>query len=81
MLKNLILAHKVNQFYKIFAEVLDITPCHTKAKDLKSSDFILGVKFDILEALEAQRYTFDEKVYPIDKWLNNLYNTLDLKGE
>ena len=81
MLKNLVLAHKVNKFYKTFGDALDIIPCHTKAKDLKNSDFILGVKFDVLEVIEAYSTIFDEKVYPIDKFLNNLYNTLNEKGE
>ena len=80
MFKKIVLAHRINKFYKIFGEALN-SYCHTTAKDLKDTDFILGVKLDILEALEAQRYTFNEKVYPIDKWLNNLYNTLELKGE
>lgn len=77
MLNRLILAHKINKFYKTFGAA----PCHTKAKDLKNSDFVLGVKFDVLEVLEAQRYIFAEHVYSMDKWLNNLYNTLELKGE
>lgn len=76
MLKRLVLCHKITKFYKIFGEALDIIPCRTHMSDL-TTDYLLGVKFDVAEALEAQANIFDEKLYPLDIWLQDLYNTLD----
>lgn len=78
MLKRLSLCHKINKFYKIFGEALEVSPYRTTMRDLKDSDYILGVKFDVREAIEAQANIFDNKVYPIDIWLQKLYVALEV---
>lgn len=76
MLKQIKLAFDINRFYKIFAEVLDTTACHTKLRDLKSEGFLFDVQFDVQEVLEAYADCFYEETYQMDAWLNKLNNNI-----
>ena len=60
MLNKLWLCHNINKFYHIFGEVIGVVPTHTKFRDLNNTDFLLGVQFDIIEALETYKYGFSE---------------------
>ena len=66
------LAYDINRFYKIFAEVLDRVPFHTKVRDLKAEGFLLDVQFDVREVLEAYANCFYEEAYKMDAWLTRL---------
>ena len=77
MLNKLRLAHNINRFYKIFGAKLNVVPAHTKLRDLKNHDFLLGVKHDIYEVLETSIYTFNEDAYKTHAWLVNINNEIN----
>ena len=70
------LAHQINRFYKQFAEALDTTACHTKARYLKHEGFLLDVQFDVQEVIKANEYCFCEEAYAIGSWLNKLNDNI-----
>lgn len=72
------LAYDINRFYKIFAEELDITACHTKVRDLKFEGFLLDVQFDVREVLEAYANCFCSEVYQMDAWLRKLDHNITI---
>lgn len=72
MLNKLWLCHNINKFYQAIGAV----PTHTKLRDLNNTDFLLGVQFDIMEALEAYKYGFSEEEYSTYAWLNKMIVTL-----
>lgn len=76
MLNKIMLCHNINKFYHIFGETLDIKPCRTHIRDLNDTDFLLGVQFDIKEALEGYEDCFDEDAYETYAWLNNMYKQI-----
>lgn len=76
MLNKLWLCHNINKFYHIFGEAIGVTPAHTKLRDLNDTDFLLGVQFDIMEALEAYKYDFSEEDYETYAWLNKMYEQI-----
>ena len=73
MLNKLWLCHNINKFYHIFGEAIGV---HTKLRDLNNTDFLLGVQFDIMEALEAYKYGFSEEEYSTYAWLNKMYEQI-----
>ena len=73
MLNKLWLCHNINKFYHIFEEDIGV---HTKLRDLNDTDFLLGVQFDIMEALEAYKYGFSEEEYSTYAWLNKMYEQI-----
>lgn len=66
IIKKLQLQKSINKFYHIFGEAIGSMPTHTKLRDLNNTDFLLGVQFDIKEALEC--YVSDE----MHIWLKKL---------
>lgn len=74
---KLILAHKIDKFYHTFAEALNTSHIHTKLRDLKDTDYLLGVQFDILEALEA----YDDGQFGMSRWLKKLYEQIEIVRE
>lgn len=76
MLNKIMLCHNINKFYHIFGEAIGVTPTHTKLRDLNDTDFLLGVQFDIKEALEAYKYGFGKEEYETYAWLNKMITTL-----
>ena len=70
---KLILAHKIDKFYHIFAEPLGVAHTHTKLRDFKDTDFLLGVEFDIIEVVE----TYDNDAYGMSRWLKKLYEQIE----
>lgn len=76
MLQTLKLFHDIKRFYKIFGDEISSDP-HIKLRDLKSHDFLLGVKFDIYEALGFSAYTFNEPTYSMDIWLTKIINHIN----
>ena len=74
---KLILAHKIDKFYHTFAEALNTSHTHTKLRDLKDTDYLLGVQFDILEALEA----YDDSQFGMSRWLKKLYEQIETVRE
>ena len=81
MLNKLRLCHNINKFYHIFGEAIGVLPTHTKLRDLNNTDFLLGVQFDIKEALEAYKYSFSEEEYETYAWLNKMYEQIDTLRE
>lgn len=77
MLNKLWLCHNINKFYHIFGEAIGVVPTHTKLRDLNNTDFLLGVQFDIMEALEAYKYGFSEEEYSTYAWLNKMYEQIN----
>lgn len=73
MLNKIWLCHNINKFYHIFGETIGV---HTKLRDLNDTDFLLGVQFDIMEALEAYKYGFSEEEYSTYAWLNKMYEQI-----
>ena len=73
MLNKLWLCHNINKFYHIFGEAIGV---HTKFRDLNNTDFLLGVQFDIMEALEAYKHGFSEEEYSTYAWLNTMYEQI-----
>ena len=73
MFNKLWLCHNINQFYRISGEAIGVKPAHTKLRDLNDTGFLLGVQFDIMEALEAYKCGFSEKDYA---WLNKIYEQI-----
>lgn len=73
MFNKLWLCHNINTFYRIFGETIGVKPAHTKLRDLNDTDFLLGVQFDIMKALEAYKYGFSEEDYA---WLNKMYEQI-----
>lgn len=63
MLNKLWLIHNINRFYKIFGEELGTTPTSI---DISDRDFLLGVQYDVLEALES--YDGDDQ-FGMTSWL------------
>ena len=51
MIKTLKLFHNIKRFYKIFGDYIDSNPNPIKLRDIKSHDFLLGVQFDLFEAI------------------------------
>lgn len=76
MLNKIMLCHNINKFYNIFGETIGVTPTHTKLRDLNDTDFLLGVQFDIKEALEAYKYGFGKEEYETYAWLNKVYEQI-----
>ena len=76
MFKKLWLAHNINKFYKVFGDAIGVIPTHTKLRDLNDTDFLLGVQFDIMEALEAYKYGFSEEEYTTYAWLIKMYGQI-----
>lgn len=76
MLNKIMLCHNINKFYHIFGEAIGVTPTHTKLRDLNDTDFLLGVQFDIKEALEAYKYGFGKEEYETYAWLNKIYEQI-----
>ena len=76
MLNKLWLCHNINRFYHIFGEAIGVIPTHTKLRDLNNPDFLLGVQFDIMEALEAYKYGFSEEEYETHAWLNKIHDRI-----
>ena len=76
MLNKLWLCHNINRFYHIFEEAIGVVPTHTKFRDLNNTDFLLGVQFDIMEALEAYKYGLSEEEYSTYAWLNKMYEQI-----
>ena len=72
------LAHQINRFYKQFAEVVDRTPFHTKARYLKHEGFLLDVQFDVQEVIKANENCFYEEAYATGSWLNKLNNNITI---
>ena len=81
MLKKVWLCHNINKFYHIFGESLEVYPCRTRIRDLKDTDFLLDVQFDIKEVLEAYKYGFDEEEYETYAWLNSMYDQITILRE
>lgn len=73
MFKKLWLIHNINKFHHIFD---DIKPCRAHIRDLNNTDFLLGVQFDIMEALEAYKHGFSEEEYSTYAWLNKIYEQI-----
>lgn len=71
------LAYNINRFYKTFGTVLDVVPTHTKLRDLKDHDFLLGVKYDIHEVLEESAYIFNEDAYDTHAWLTSIIKDIN----
>lgn len=76
MLNKIKLTYNINKFYHIFGEAIGVIPTHTKLRDLNDTDFLLGVQFDIMEALEAYKYDFNEDAYETYAWLNKMYEQI-----
>lgn len=70
------ICHNINKFYHIFGEAIGVTPTRTKLRDLTDTDFLLGVQFDIMEALEAYKHSFSEEEYSTYAWLNKIYEQI-----
>ena len=81
MLNKLWLCHNINKFYHIFGEAIGVVPTHTKLRDLNNTDFLLGVQFDIKEAIETYKYGFSEEEYETYAWLNKMYEQIDTLRE
>ena len=71
MIKTLKLFHRIKRFYKIFGAYIDSNPSPMKLSDLKSHDFLLGVQFDLLEAMDNN--TTD----PMNLWLTKILNHIN----
>lgn len=78
IIKKLWLQMSINKFYHIFGEAIEVTPTHTKFRDLNNHDFLLGVQFDIKEALEGYEDCFCEDAYETYAWLNKMYEQIGL---
>lgn len=76
MLNKLWLCHNINRFYHIFGEAIGVIPTHTKLRDLNDTDFLLGVQFDIMEALEGYEDCFCEDAYETYAWLNKMHDQI-----
>ena len=76
MLNKLWLCHNINKFYHIFGEDIGVVPTHTKLRDLNNPDFLLGVQFDIKEALEGYEDCFCEDAYETSIWLDKMYEQI-----
>ena len=76
IIQKLQLQHSINRFYKTFGAVLGISPQHTKLHDLNSTDFLLGVQYDVLEILQDYEDCFDDRCYKMCIQLKKLYHTL-----
>lgn len=74
MLKKLMLCRKINKFYKIFGEVLGCSECHYRMREL-TDDNLMGIGFDICEALEC----CDDEGNSMVQWLNKLYTEAVLR--
>ena len=72
MLNKIKLTYNINKFY----QAISVVPTHTKLRDLNNTDFLLGVQFDIMEALEAYKYGFSEEEYSTYAWLNKMYDQI-----
>lgn len=73
MIKTLKLFHDIKRFYKIFGGYIDSNPNPIKLRDLKSHDFLLGVQFDLFEAIDNDNDTTD----PMNIWLNNILTNIN----
>jgi hypothetical protein len=71
------LAYDINRFYKIFAEVLDRTPFHTKVRDFKSEGFLFDIQFDVREILEG----YEDSIDGMTKWLRRLDRNITIVRE
>lgn len=74
---KLILAHNINKFYHTFADVIGVAHSHTKLRDLKDTDYLLGVEFDILKVIEA----YDDDQFGMSRWLKKLYEQIETVRE
>ena len=72
MFKKLMLCRKINKFYKIFGEVIGCPNFHYRMREL-TDDNLMGIGFDICEAIEAQADEFNEQSYQMSRWLDKLY--------
>ena len=52
---KLIICHNINKFYHIFGDIIGVVPTYTKLRDLNNTDFLLGVEFDIIKALDTYK--------------------------
>ena len=68
MFKKLMLCRKINKFYKIFGEYIGCPDFRYKVREL-TDDNLMGIGFDILEALEG----YDDIHDTMTQWLNKLY--------
>ena len=68
MFKKLMLCRKINKFYHIFGEVIGCPGFRYRVREL-TDDNLMGIGFDICEALEG----YDDINDPMTKWLNKLY--------
>ena len=76
IIQKLRLQHNINRFYKTFGAVLCISPQHTKLHDLNSTDFLLGVQYDVLDILQDYEDCFDDRCHKMCVQLKKLYQTL-----
>lgn len=68
MFKKLMLCRKINKFYKIFGDLIGCPNCRYRVREL-TDDNLMGIGFDIMEALEGS----DDMHDPMNNWLNSLY--------
>lgn len=77
IIQKIKLQHSINRFYKTFGAVLNVSPQHIKLHDLNSTDFLLGVQYDVLEILqEDYEDCFDDRCCRMCIQLQKLYHTL-----
>ena len=73
MLKTLKLYRNIKRFYKIFGGYINSDPNPIKLRDLKSHDFLLGVQFDLFEAIGND----DDTTNPMNIWLTKIINHIN----
>ena len=73
MIKTLKLFHDIKRFYKIFGGYINSDPTPIKLRDLKSHDFLLGVQFDLFEAIGNDDNTTD----PMNIWLTKILHQIN----
>ena len=78
---KLIICHNINKFYHIFGDIIGVVPTYTKLRDLNNTDFLLGVEFDIIKALDTYKYGFTEKDHKTYAWLKKLYEQIAIVRE
>lgn len=75
IIQKIKLQRNINRFYKTFGAVLNVSPQHIKLHNLNSTDFLLGVQYDVLEILQSYE-DCDEMCYKIHAQLQKLCYTL-----
>lgn len=76
IIQKIKLQHNINRFYKTFGAVLGISPQYTKLCDLNSTDFLLGVQYDVLVILQDYEDCFNDRCHKICVQLQKLCYTL-----